>query len=148
MILCFGLGGVVAKNVSSKFLLFRLLSNANSPKTVGILYERLYDPSMQILANTLRGLVFLGTPHPSYRKPRSSQKLDTVTLAMGFLSKKMREKIAAEAAIVSNISQKFLESTFPHGVITGYELQPTKVQTGMLRSRKEIVSDATPLRLR
>jgi hypothetical protein len=94
---------------------------------------------MQTLADALNGLVFFGTPHPGYRKPKSSKKLDTVVLAMGCFPRKSREKIAEEAAIISNISQKFQDSTFPHVVITGYELQSTKVQTGLLRSRKEVV---------
>jgi hypothetical protein len=96
---------------------------------------------MQALADVLNGLVFLGTPHPSYRKSKSSKKLDTVMLARGCFPRKNREKIAEEAAIISNISQKFQDSTFPHVVITGYELQPTKVQTGLLRSRKEVVGN-------
>lgn len=85
------------------------------------------------------GLVFLGTPHPTFMKEHN--KLDNILSSIARLSKKLLDDIAMESATVCNVSLRFEEVYFRHPIITAYEAQVTKFRTGSLTtSRREIVS--------
>ncbi|KAJ6043169.1 uncharacterized protein N7446_001365 [Penicillium canescens] len=118
--ICHGLGGTIVK------------------RTISILNERFYDPSLSGFLKAVSGLVFLGTPHPTFIKEPAQNRLDNILSSISRLSKKTLENIAKEAATVCNVSLKFEEVYFRHSIITAYEGQPTKFRIGSLASsRKE-----------
>jgi CTP:phosphocholine cytidylyltransferase-like protein len=85
------------------------------------------------------GLVFLGTPHPIYRKDTPTDQLDSIVNASKMRSKEMLAAIREEVAFVWNVSLKFEEVTFEYQVISAYETKVTKIPIGFFRSKREIV---------
>lgn len=108
---------------------------------MSIIHERYYDHILRGLNATLQGLIFLGTPHPLYGKQGHVEKLDSLLSASLSVSRVALAKIREEVGLMWNMSSKFEHVQFNYRVISAYELLPTTFKTGLLRSKREIVSD-------
>lgn len=106
-----------------------------------MLTERYFNPPYQKVLNMNAGIIFLGTPHPTYRQPKLWRRLTPMLSCTTKFSKVNLAQAELEAAIVANISQKFEEAGLEIPVVSIYEEKKTKVGEGWFRSRKELVRE-------
>jgi hypothetical protein len=107
------------------------------------LHERYFDPVHQKLINLLSGVVFLGTPHPTYKNEKRWPYLGLILRSKSKFPKVVLAQAELEAAIVANVSQKFEEIGLEIPIISVYEQRKTKIGEGLFRSTTELVSLAT-----
>jgi hypothetical protein len=108
-------------------------------QTLSVLAERYFNPPYQNVLNMTAGIVFLGTPHPTYRQPKMWRRLTPMLSCTAKFSKPNLSQAELEAAIVANISQKFEETGLDIPVVSIYEEKKTKVAEGWFSIRKELV---------
>jgi len=94
---------------------------------------------MNSLYRSLRGLVFLGTPHPGLNSKFTTESLDAVLCSSLQLSKKAQDKAREDVALAWQTSVKFEEIAFPHPVISGFEEEATKVNYGFFKTKRTVV---------
>jgi hypothetical protein len=85
------------------------------------------------------GLVFFGTPHPSFRHRDKWINLGYILK----LKTKIKREVLAQAEqgwpTVASVSKAFEECGLETSVITVYETKISKLSSGVFKSRKEIV---------
>jgi hypothetical protein len=106
-------------------------------------YSLNYNPTFQRLLDVHSGIVFLGTPHPTYENRTNWPVLSHILRATVKLPKASLEQAETEAAIIANVSFKFEEAGIEVPILTAYETKPTKINSGMLSPRKMVVSSHT-----
>jgi hypothetical protein len=91
-------------------------------------------------------VVFLGTPHPTYRRQNQwSQQLSLILQSSLKLSKRSLVQAELEAAAVANISLKFEEAGIDVPILSAFELRESKVAIGLFQTRKVLVSKTQDL---
>ena len=105
-----------------------------------MLYERYYEDLFQKIISTLSGVIFLGSPHPTYDKVREWDKLSLILKACTKISKKQIDRAARKMATIANVSRKYELARTPIHVLSVYETRPTRVGSELFSSKREIVS--------
>ena len=97
-------------------------------------------PENQQLLNLVSGLVFLGTPHPTWSR-RQDWSLLSPNLKFSLnVSSTLLAQAEMEANAAASISQKFQECGIEAPVISAFEQRKTKVRGGWAPFRKKLVS--------
>jgi hypothetical protein len=91
------------------------------------------------------GLVFLGSPHPTYKLKALWPRLNLLLRLTSGFSNLALAQAEHEAGIAANISLKFYELGLQVPVLSAYETKKTKVSGGWFKSRKQVVSHLTSL---
>jgi hypothetical protein len=110
-----------------------------SPKALGVLDERYYDPKSKSLLNRQSGIIFLGTPHLTYGKQDLWPRLSLLLRSCAGLTKNAALQAQQEVATVANVCVKFEEAGLDMPVISAFEGKETKVSDGLYRSRRVLV---------
>ena len=94
----------------------------------------------QRFLNVHSGIVFLGTPHPTYAHRLHWPKLNLILRSTTKLLKKTLVQAELEDAIVANVSLKFEEAGIEVPVLSGFETKPTRIPDGIFTSHKSVVN--------
>ena len=105
------------------------------------LYGQNYNPTFQQVLDVHSGIIFLGTPHPTYAHPLHWSKLNLILRSTTRLSKTSLAQAELEAAIIANISLRFEEAGIEVPVLSGFESKVTKIPDGLFTSHKLVVNE-------
>ena len=106
-----------------------------------ILSDHYYDPACQRILGLCSGTVFLGTPHPSFRRQEEWLRLSFILRASSKYSKGLLAQAEIEGPVVANLSLKFQQAGLEHAIVSVYETRSTKIPDGFFRSRRELVRE-------
>ena len=109
-------------------------------QTLGTLSKNFHQPHFEKLLCRLAGLVYLGTPHPTFDKPQEWSRLSHLLKACTKLSWKAIERSAAQISSTARISRLFDDAGFQLPVLSIYEGKPTKISSKFMGSKREVVS--------
>ncbi|OCL10100.1 hypothetical protein AOQ84DRAFT_402651 [Glonium stellatum] len=125
LFICHGFGGLVVKHML-------ITSHEKQPETFA---RRLFQ--------AFSGIVFQGTPHPTYRKRSDWRKLISILRSVLKCSRPFLVQAEHKTAVVADICQKFEEADFAVPVISVFEGQETRTfyDTSHFQSRKEKLVD-------
>lgn len=107
--------------------------------------DRSFDPDRQRLLRIISGIVFLGTPHLSYRKQNVWKRLGAILQSNSKFAKKLIAQAEDEAAILANVCQKFVETGIDIPILSVYETKKTKIRSSWYSRGKKIVCSGDPL---
>ena len=107
--LAHGLGGLVLK------------------RTLGVLFERFYDPAYRPLIRVSSGVVFLGCPSPALNRPKDLDRVSTMLRAITKRSSKSSHRTVEHITIAANLSHKFEDTGIEAPVLSVYEMKMSKV---------------------
>lgn len=102
------------------------------------------NPRLGSLLQLNSGIVFLGTPHPTYDHHDRWARLLSVLRAEARLSRRTLTKAEPELQIMAGISQTFRESGVDVPVLCVYETLPTRPMGGFL-SASQLVRTIHPV---
>ncbi|OOQ84287.1 hypothetical protein PEBR_34031 [Penicillium brasilianum] len=108
-------------------------------KVVSLLCDGSFDPSLRRLLDTIKGLVFLGTPHPISEGVESKQQLDELVCSYGRFSTDTIRKVNEEIAALWTVSSKFEKISFTQAILSGFETLPTRYHYGTFITRRKKV---------
>ena len=97
----------------------------------------LYADSCRTFLRALAGVILLGTPHSSKDK---GSRWQTVGKVVPSLSKKQRSLSTSDIASLTNSSRQFEQAAVEVPILSVYETKETKVKTGLVTSKKILVS--------
>ena len=103
-------------------------------------YGQNYNPIFQRLLDVHSGIVFLGTPHPTYAHRFQWPKLSFLLRSTAKLSKKSFIQAELDSDIIANVSIKFEEAGIEVPVLSGFETKVTKIPDGIFSSLKSVVN--------
>jgi hypothetical protein len=90
------------------------------------------------------GIVFLGTPHPSFRRRKEWARLNLILQCSINTSKIILAQGELEANQVAHLSLEFEEVPIEAPIISAYENKATKVSGKWLMYKKQIVRKLKP----
>ena len=106
------------------------------------MHEKYFDPTYQKLIHVLAGVVFLGTPHPTYKNEKTWPRLGSILRSKSKFSRPIIAEAELEAAIVANVSQRFEEIGLEIPIVSVYEQKKTRIGEGPLKA-KELVGQTS-----
>ena len=104
------------------------------------LHKDYFVPAHQPLLNVYSGLVFLGTPHPTFSHRKEWSLLSPNLKFSLNVSKALLAQAEVENAVAANTSKKFQEIGIDLPVLSAYEGKKTKVRGGWINLRRTLVS--------
>ena len=89
--------------------------------------------------------MFLGTPHPTFGQKGEWLKLSFILRASAKPSKALLAQAEIEAPVIANLSLKFQQANINGAIVSVYETQRTKIPDGLFQSKKELLSNQSPV---